>query len=64
MTLFSRESVLENMLDEEGVASGDESMNTDTEPSDYNESELSGDDQNNQNLFYNSNGNLVSDYDL
>ena len=26
MTLFSRESVLENMFDEEGVASGDESM--------------------------------------
>ena len=50
MTLFSRESVLENMFDEEGVASGDESMNTDTaETSDCDESELFGDNESNQN---------------
>ena len=64
MTRFSRENVLASLFEEEGVHSGDESMNTDTDSSDYDKSELSGDDESNYNLCFNCNGNLVSDSDI
>ena len=52
MAHYSRESVLARLIEEEGVESGDELMQTDEETCDYDESELSGEEESDQNLAY------------
>ena len=55
MTLYSRENVLANLIEDDGVESGDELMQTDEESSDYDKSELSGEEESDQNVAYDTN---------